>query len=207
MAEWNRRSRVSLEHRERIVRAFEDANQDYIAVADTLGVHRSTARSIVPRFFKEGRIEERPRGGRNNVRVDDEMKDCLHEIINENCLLTLWQINDELRRRMPDKPEIHDRTVARALDGMLLRMKLARLLPAELNKPNVIQKRVDYANWFMANGVLHHCVFVDECGYNIWTAQSHGRARVGERTYRCLTDQWPRPPLGYGWWYECAEIQ
>ena len=92
MAEWNRRSRVSLEHRERIVRAFEDANQDYIAVADTLGVHRSTARSIVPRFFKEGRIEERPRGGRNNVRVEDEMKDCLHEIINENCLLTLWQI-------------------------------------------------------------------------------------------------------------------
>ena len=28
-------------------------------------------------------------GGRNNVKVDDEMKDCLNEIVNENCLLTL----------------------------------------------------------------------------------------------------------------------
>ena len=135
------------------------------------------------------------------------MKDCLHEIINENCLLTLWQLYDELRRRLPDKPELHDQTVARALDGMLLHVKLARPLPAERNRPNVIQRHVDYANWFMANGVLHHCVFVDECGCNIWTARSHRRARVGERAYRCLTDQWPRPPLGYGWWYECAEIQ
>ena len=100
------------------------------------------------------------------------MKDCLHEIINENYLLTLWQINDKLRRRLPDKPELHDRTVARALDGILPRVKLARPLPAEGNRPNVIQRRVDYANWFMANGVLHHCVFVDECGYNIWTARS-----------------------------------
>ena len=84
-----RRNRIPLEHRERIVRAFDDEEEDYLLVADTLGVNRSTARGIVARYIREGRIRERPRGGRNNVRVDDEMRDCLEEIINENCLLTL----------------------------------------------------------------------------------------------------------------------
>ena len=32
-------------------------------------------------------------------------------------------------------------------------------------------------------------VFVDECGYNIWTARSHGRARQGERAYRQVCSQ------------------
>ena len=87
--------------------AFEDEEEDYLLVADTLGVNRSTARNIVARYIREGKIRERPRCGRN-VRVDDEMRDCLKEIINENCLLTLTQTNHELRRRLPVKPEIND---------------------------------------------------------------------------------------------------
>ena len=98
-----RRNRISLEHRERIVREFEDEEEDYLVVADTLGVNRSTARCIVARYIREGRIQERPRGGRNNVRVDEEMRACLEEIIKENCLLTLARINNELRRRLPLK--------------------------------------------------------------------------------------------------------
>ena len=95
------RNRIPLEQRERIVRAFEDEEGDYLLVADALGVNQSTARGIVARYIREARIRERPRGGRNNLRVDDEMRDCLEEIINENCSLTLTQINYELRRRLP----------------------------------------------------------------------------------------------------------
>ena len=57
------RNRIPLEQRQRIVRAFEDDGEDYLFVADTLGVNRPTARSIVARYIREGRIEERPRGG------------------------------------------------------------------------------------------------------------------------------------------------
>ena len=39
------RNRISLEQRERIVRAFEDVHEDYLAIAETIGVNRSTARS------------------------------------------------------------------------------------------------------------------------------------------------------------------
>lgn len=141
-------------------------------VADTIGVNRSTATSIVARYIREVRIAERPRGGANNVRVANDMKDCLNDILNDNCMLTLAQINQELRRRLPRKPRIHDRTVARTLDGMLFRFKIARRQPAERNRPDVIQKLHDYATWFMGQAIVSHTVFVDECGYNIWTARS-----------------------------------
>ena len=78
-----RRNRIPNETRERIVRAFEDPSEDY------LGRYSG-------KYNHEGRVDERPCGGRNNVKVDEEMKDCLNEIVNENCLLTLKQINEEL---------------------------------------------------------------------------------------------------------------
>ena len=84
-----RRNRIPIEHRGRIVRAFEDEAENYLLLADTLGVNRSTARGIAARYIKEGRITERPRGGRNNMLVDDEMRQCLEDIISENCVLTL----------------------------------------------------------------------------------------------------------------------
>ena len=158
-------------------------------VADTIGVNRSTARSIVARYVREGRIAERPRGGPNNVRVDNQMRDTLNDIVNENCQLTLAQINQELRQRLPAKPQIHDRTVARTLGGMLFRVKLSRPLPAERNRPDVIEKRYAYANWFMGHAIVNHSVFIDECGYNIWTSRSQGRARRGERAYRQVCGQ------------------
>ena len=95
------RNRMLLEQRQRIIQAFEDVSEDYLTVAATIGVNRSTARTIVARYLRGGRIAERLRGGANHVRVDDEMRNGLKDIIKENCLLTLAQINQELRRRLP----------------------------------------------------------------------------------------------------------
>ena len=149
------------------MKGFEDKVEDYLAVADTFGVNRSTVKGFMARYIKEGRIEEIPRGGRNNVRVDEEMRDCLEEVINENCLLTLARINSELRRRLSLKPEVHDHTGVRTLDELLSRVKLARPLPAHRNRYDVLNKRVDYATWFMSHAVVRHRILVDECGYNI----------------------------------------
>ena len=183
------RYRIFLQHRERVVRAFEDDKEDYLLVADTLGVNRSTARGVVARYIRTGRIAERPRSGRNPVRVHDEMRDCLNDIVKENCLLTFDQISRELRVRLPAKPRIRNRRVAKTLEGMLFRVKLVRPLPADRYRPDVIQRRAGYANWFMRHAVVHHSVFLDECGYNIWTARSQGRARQGERAYRQVCGQ------------------
>ena len=183
------RNIVSQEDKERLVRAFEEQDQDYLALADTLAINRSTARSIIARYLREGRIEEQPRGGRRNVRFDADMTRCIQRIVDEDCTLSLRAINTELRRRLPEKPQVHERTIGKHLDGMLYSLKLSRILPADRNRPDVVEGRHDYANWFLEEANIHHPVFIDECGFNIWTARSQGRARVGERAYRQVCGQ------------------
>ena len=63
------------------MRGFEHEGEDYLVVADSLGVSRSTARGTVARFIREARNQESSRGCRNKVRVDDKMRDCQEETI------------------------------------------------------------------------------------------------------------------------------
>ena len=46
---------------------------------------------------------ERQPGGANHFRVDDEIRNCLNEILNKTCLLTLVKINQKLRQPLPRK--------------------------------------------------------------------------------------------------------
>ena len=184
-----RRRRIAQEDRERIVRAFEEPEQDYLVVADTLGVNRSTARGIVTRFIRENRVDERPRGGRNNVKVNAEMRQCLEAILEENLMLTLEAINRKLREELPDRPHVLVRTVAKHLDGVLYTLKLAHTVPADRNRADVIQLRNKCAHWFLEEANLNHTVFIDECGFNIWTSRSQGRLQQGDRAYRQVCGQ------------------
>ena len=134
------RNWIPKEHRERIVCAFEDEAEDYLLVVDTLRVNCFMARGIVAQYIREGRIRERTRGGRNNVLAEDEMRQRLEDIINESCVVTLSQINGELRRRLPAKPLIHDQAADQSLEGMLFRVKLVRPVPVDRNRPDVLQK-------------------------------------------------------------------
>ena len=81
--------------------------------------------------------------------------------------------------------------MARTLDGMLFREKLARPLAADRNRLDVLEKRADYATWFRNHTIMRHRVFVDKCSYNIWTARRHGRARQRERgrTVKCAAGE------------------
>ena len=45
-------------------------------------------------------------GGHRYQKVDDEMRACAVDVINENPIYTLKQINGELQRRLSEKPEI-----------------------------------------------------------------------------------------------------
>ena len=71
---------VSNQHRNRIVDAFEN-DQDYIQDAETLSVKRQSVRSIFVVYLRQGRRDAIPRRGYRPSKVDDEMRDCLQEII------------------------------------------------------------------------------------------------------------------------------
>jgi hypothetical protein len=49
---------------------------------------------------------------------------------------------------MPEKPQVHERTIGKHLDRMLYSLKLSRILPADRNRPDVIEGCHKYANWF-----------------------------------------------------------
>lgn len=175
--------------RNRIITAFEDANTDYLEVADTLGIRHSTARSIVVVYLRDGRRNKLPKGGAKNQKVDDEMRNALEDLLDVNALLTLRQINDDLRARLPNKPYVTTSTIARALDGMLITIKLAEDIPEQRNAPRVIDARADFANWFLHDGVIGHNVYIDETGYNVWTRRSYGRAPRGVPARRVVHGQ------------------
>ena len=95
----------------------------------------------VARYLRQKRVDDRPCGERNDVKIDEDVKMCLKailsEIISENSVLTLSAINARLHKRLPEKPIISDRTVAEHLEGMLFTLKLAHPVPAECNGPDV----------------------------------------------------------------------
>lgn len=180
---------VSNPDRNRIIDAFLSDDSDYLVVADTLGVKRQTARSIVVTYLRDNRRDAIQRGGGRPLKTDQEMKDCLQEILDDNPLLTLNDINERLRQQLPDKPRISKSTLARTLDGMLITLKLAEDVPEARNAERVLQQRHDYSQWFLRHGIVGHCIFIDECGYNIWTRRSYGRAARGQPARRVVNNQ------------------
>ncbi|XP_072168667.1 uncharacterized protein [Diadema setosum] len=189
MAAQVRYRRIPQEDRERIIEAFEGNNLDYLELADTLGIKRSTARSIVATYLRTGRRNKLPRAGERNVKMDDEMRARLQHIVDNNPLATLEQMKRDLQAVFTQKPPVSVSTIARALDGMLITSKLAEDVPDARNSPRILDMRVEYAQWFMAEGVVAHCVFIDETGYNIWTRRSFGRAPRGIPARRVVHGQ------------------
>lgn len=184
--------RISKADKIRLVRAFRN-NEDYQLLADQLGIKRPTARKIVSRAMRLENPEavgDTQRGGAHNVKVDDEMRNVISDIIGENSASTLSTINNELRRRLPLKPTISISHLSQVCHGMFFTVKKLDACPAARNRQDVKDNRKEYARWFLeiANR-SPRVVYIDESGFNIWTQRSRGRARIGERAIRTINSQ------------------
>ena len=181
--------RITNEDRRRLIEAFEDNDMDYLEMADRLGVKRQTARLIVATFLRSGRSDKLPRGGQRNAKIDDEMKGRLREVLNANPLATLEQMKTDLEASLPNKPHVSTSTIARTLDGMMYTSKLVEDVPRQRNEQRVVDNRAEYAQWFMEEGVVGKSVFIDECGYNVWTRRTYDRAPRGQPARRVVSGQ------------------
>uniref|UniRef100_A0A8C4NGT2 Tc1-like transposase DDE domain-containing protein n=1 Tax=Eptatretus burgeri TaxID=7764 RepID=A0A8C4NGT2_EPTBU len=181
--------RVSDVDRDRLIDAFENNMLDYLELADNLGITRATARSIVSIYLRTGRRERLPKGGAHNAKMDNDMRQCLQHLLDVNPLLTLTQMKKNLQAALPNKPHVSTSTIARSIDGMLLTLKLTEDVPDARNSPRVLDQRMQYAQWFLQHGVVAHCVFIDETGYNVWTRRSFGRAPRGLPARRVVHGQ------------------
>ena len=116
------------------------------------------------------------------------MRYALQRYIYDNPLMTLSQLNAQLRADLPNKPFVTTSTIARTLDGMLITLKLAEDVPEQRNAPRILDARLIFGNWFLQVGVLAHTVYIDET-CNVWTRRSYGRAPRGVPARRVVHGQ------------------
>ena len=130
-------TRVSQVDRERLIEAFEGNEQDYLELAVNLNINKSTARSIVATYLRTGRRETLARGGATHNKIDDEMQNHMQGILDANPILTLLQMTASLSEHLLEKPGVSSATIARALDGMMITLKLVEDVPDARNSPEV----------------------------------------------------------------------
>ena len=61
------RKPVSNQDRQRLVDCYE-GGEDFVSLAEQLGIHVDTARSVIRVWMSEGRVEAKARGGARNRR-------------------------------------------------------------------------------------------------------------------------------------------
>ncbi|KAG7170127.1 putative DDE superfamily endonuclease domain-containing protein 48 [Homarus americanus] len=183
-----RRHRItSATDHERIIEAYR-AEQDFLVVAAALGVHRTTAYSIVRVYQRENRVEVAHAGGRHKI-IDNETLDLIVMLLEVNPMMTLREIKEEVMDIFPTKPHFSEVTLSRYLEGELISLKMSRDSPAERNSPAVKEARHAYATWMLATGLQQQLVYIDETGFNLWNKRTYGRARRGERVHRAVGGQ------------------
>lgn len=175
---------ISAVDKERIVDAFHDPHMDYVEVAAALNIPRGTAWSIIRRCQRDGEVIVRRRGGRRPCLVSADMRAALVDIIVEHPAFTLNQVNAELRHRLPTTPHLSIATLHRALKLQLITLKKLEHVPEERNRDDVVDARRQHAEWFVTN--VDEVVYIDESGFNLWTARTRGRAPRGDRAVRIV---------------------
>ena len=66
-----------------------------------MDINVGTASNMVRRVNKRNGTIQLPKGGCYYKKVNEEMKEAVLNIVEENCLFTLKQIKEELEQRLP----------------------------------------------------------------------------------------------------------
>lgn len=179
------RSRISDADKQRLFEAAE-RGEDFILLMQQMNIRSNTAYAIIRRARLRGGQVVVPRGGHTHHKLDAEIGNALVAIVEEHPGFTLRQINQELQSRLPDKPHLSLTTLCRGLEARLLVLKKLEDSVAERNSERVKERREAYAQWLLMNGVNNKLVFLDECGINLWTGRTRGRALRRSRAVRVV---------------------
>ena len=164
--------------------------EDYVPLAQQLGIKQSTAYAIIRRAERNDGVVNMPRGGRRRTLVSDELIQASIDIVERSPEFTLNQILTELRNVLPNHPRISRSTLANMLSGQLIVTKQLRDVPQERNTDATKNRRHDFAQWLMQEGVNHaEIIFIDESGINLWLKRTRGRAIRGQRALRTVGGQ------------------
>ena len=68
-------------------------------------------------------------------------------------------------------------------------MKKVHDVHRERNSPRIKEIGMNYSNWMYNEGTGQHLIYIDECGFNLYTKHTYGRSPVGKRAVHIVGGQ------------------
>ena len=128
-------SKISENDNQRLFEAYQQG-EDYIQLAKLLNIKRTTAYHIIKRAETNGGAVAKPRGGVRHSKMTREMKNTIRDIVERHPDFTIRMINEELRRQLPQAPQVGRSTISSTLEGLMITLKKLEDVPAERNAAN-----------------------------------------------------------------------
>lgn len=169
---------LSLDLRQRIIKAREEEQKTYQELADDFHVGIATVKRLFWLFNKTGEVKPRPHGGGRQPSLDDDALEVVRVIVSEKPDLTESEIREELRKRA--KIDVSRSTIGRVLRRLGLTRKKKTFHATERDTERVMEMRALWQE-FVRDLAPERLVFVDESGSNIAMSREYGRSPRGQR--------------------------
>jgi len=181
------RKTIAVLDKERLVACFNNGGE-WRSLAAELSINYNSAKTIISQYRQNGVITQGRRGTHKECVLTGEIGQHLTNYVEENNLATLTQMKQFLSN--DHNVNVSIPTITRFLDKKCLSIKLVRTIPANRNSNEVLDRRQQYVKWLVDNGIgFSQCLYIDECGFNIWIKRSYGRSHAGERCFRTAHGQ------------------
>ena len=156
--------------------ALHNNNGDWKALAEALGVKKSTAYH----WIKKQKEPEKDRGGRRYFKITNEHRVFMEQSIERNPKITLQELKQILENE--HKIGVSTECIRQHLDGLLYTLKDARKEPEKANSDINKMKRNEYVKHlldYQAENIP--IIYMDETNFNLHISRNKGRSKKGSR--------------------------
>ena len=174
---------LSIDLRERIVRAVQSGKYSLRMLAEIFSVNLSTIVRLLRRHRTTGSVQPKPHCGGNHRKLDADAEMRLLKLIEEQPDATLLELRDRLGI------DCSIMAIDRALKRHQITRKKKTSHAAERDSPRVQEQRKEFQEK-LASVEPNRVVFVDETATTTAMDRSFGRAPQGERVQASTPGAW-----------------
>lgn len=171
----NRRS-VSNEIRALIIRSVVEQGESISDAMRSFNLPRTTIYDIVKKHRETGEINKSSKGGAINVKLTEQLKTSLINIMNDNTSKSILDVKIELAI------DVNVTTVWRWVKKLGYTFKMTRPIPSRRNDEDVKAERKLYVRWYNAVPFkmrYSNLIFIDESPFHLHMMRSHSWAKRG----------------------------
>ena len=174
-----RKQRLLLSTRELIIEKYiQGLNAKFIS--EFLLIPISTVCNIIKVYNEQFRVHSLPSGGARNIKVTDEIRMRIRNIVDENAAITLKRIGDIILAEFG--VNVSTSTIDRTLASFHYSLKKLVPVPERRNSAENIEARFNYALRFLAlteDFAASEIFFADEVGFSVSMRRKKGRSLIG----------------------------